>query len=61
MTRTKILLVDDDDNDIFLTRKSLENENCEVVSATSVTEALKQIATQRLSHCVSYRSATVTR
>jgi DNA-binding response OmpR family regulator len=47
MTRTKILLVDDDDNDIFLTRKSLENENCEVVSATSVTEALKQIATQR--------------
>lgn len=47
MTRTKILLVDDDNDDILLTRKSLEKENCEVVSATSVTEALKQIATQR--------------
>jgi CheY-like chemotaxis protein len=47
MTRTKILLVDDDDNDIFLTRKSLESQNCEVVPATSVTEALKQIAAQR--------------
>jgi len=47
MTRTKILLVDDDNDDILLTRKSLEKENCEVVSATSVTEALRQIATQR--------------
>lgn len=46
MARLKILLVDDDDNDIFLTRKSLESENCEVVSATSVTEALKQITSQ---------------
>jgi CheY-like chemotaxis protein len=47
LTRPKILLVDDDRDDIFLTRKSLERKNCEVVSATSVTEALKQIATQR--------------
>jgi CheY-like chemotaxis protein len=46
MTRPKILLVDNDDNDIFLTRKSLERKNCEVVSATSVPDALKQIATQ---------------
>ena len=46
MTRTKILLVDDNNDDIFLTRKALESKNCEVVSATSVTEALKQIATQ---------------
>ena len=47
VTRPKILLVDDSDQDIFLTRKSLESKNCEVVSATSVTEALRQIATQR--------------
>ena len=47
MTRPKILLVDDDDNDIFLTRRSLEGKNCAVVAATSVAEALKQIATQR--------------
>src|ERR1700730_7402059 len=47
MTRTKVLLVDDDDNDIFLTRKSLESQNCEVASAPSVTEALNQIASQR--------------
>jgi CheY-like chemotaxis protein len=46
VTRPKILLVDDDDTDIFLTRKSLEGQNCDVVSASSVTEALKQIATQ---------------
>jgi len=46
MTASKILLVDDSDEDIFLTRKSLEMKNCEVVSATSVTEAIKQIATQ---------------
>jgi CheY-like chemotaxis protein len=47
MTRPKVLLVDDNDNDRFLTRRSLETQNCEVVSATCVTEALKQIATQR--------------
>jgi hypothetical protein len=45
-TRPKILLVDDDKDDRFLTRKSLESKNCEVVTATSVTEAFKQIATQ---------------
>ena len=38
MTRTKILLVDDDDDNL-LTRKSLESQNCEVALATSVTEA----------------------
>jgi len=42
----KVLLVDDDRDDIFLTRRLLESKNCEVVSATSVTEALKQIAAQ---------------
>ncbi len=47
MTRTKVLLVDDDDSDLYLTRKSLESHNCEVVPATSVTEALQQIGTQR--------------
>jgi len=47
LTRPKILLVDDDKDDRFLTRKSLESKNCEVVTATSATEALKQIATQR--------------
>jgi ActR/RegA family two-component response regulator len=46
MTRPKILLVDDDENEIFLTRRSLETQNCEVVTATCVTEALRQIATQ---------------
>jgi ActR/RegA family two-component response regulator len=46
MTRPKILLVDNDDNDIFLTRRSLERKSCEVVTAMSVPEALRQIATQ---------------
>jgi CheY-like chemotaxis protein len=47
MARLKVLLVDDDHNDLFLTRKSLESNDCEVVSATTVPEALKQIASQR--------------
>jgi CheY-like chemotaxis protein len=46
MARPRVLLVDDNDNDIFLTRRSLERNNCEVVSATSVTEAFRQIAAQ---------------
>jgi CheY-like chemotaxis protein len=46
-TRPKILLVDDNGDDIFLTRKALERKNCEVVLATSVTEAFRQIAAQR--------------
>jgi DNA-binding NtrC family response regulator len=46
MTGPKVLLVDDDKDEIFLTQRALERKNCEVVSATSVTEALKQIATQ---------------
>jgi DNA-binding response OmpR family regulator len=41
-----VLLVDDDDTDLFLTRKSLEKQNCDVVSAKSVSEAFKQIASQ---------------
>jgi len=47
MARLKVLLVDDDQNDIFLMRRSLESKNYEVVPATTVTEALKQIASQR--------------
>jgi ActR/RegA family two-component response regulator len=46
MTKPRVLLVDDDKDDIFLTQRSLENKNFEVVSATSVTEAFKQIAAQ---------------
>jgi CheY-like chemotaxis protein len=45
--RPKVLLVDNDDTDLFLTRKSLEAQNCEVVSATSVIEAFRQIGSQR--------------
>lgn len=46
MKRPKILLVDDNDDELALTRRSLEAQNCEVVSARCVTEALRQIATQ---------------
>jgi CheY-like chemotaxis protein len=46
MTRLKVLLVDNDESDRFLTQRSLEKQNCEVVAATSVNEALKQIAAQ---------------
>jgi CheY-like chemotaxis protein len=46
MKRPKVLLVDNDESDRFLTRKSLETQNCEVVLATCVTDALKQIAAQ---------------
>jgi CheY-like chemotaxis protein len=45
-TRPRVLLVDDDDTDLFLTRKALEKQNCEVVSANTVNEALRQIASQ---------------
>jgi CheY-like chemotaxis protein len=47
MTRLKILLVDDNDDEIFLTRRMLESKDFEVVSANSVIEALEQIAAQR--------------
>lgn len=47
MKRPKVLLVDDDADEIFLTRKLLESKDCEVVPAKSVAEALKQIAAQR--------------
>jgi CheY-like chemotaxis protein len=42
----KVLLVDNNDDELFLTRRSLEAQSCEVVSATCVTEALRLIATQ---------------
>jgi len=42
----KVLLVDDDRDDMFLSRRLLEKKNCEVVSAISVTEAFRQIAAQ---------------
>jgi len=45
-TKPKVLLVDDNQDEILLTRRSLEKKNFEVVSATSVTEAFKQIAEQ---------------
>jgi ActR/RegA family two-component response regulator len=46
VARPKVLLVNDDNSELFLTRRSLETQDCDVVSATTVTEALKQIATQ---------------
>jgi CheY-like chemotaxis protein len=46
MTKRKVLLVDDNEDDCFLTRKSLESKDCEVVLAKTVIEALRQIATQ---------------
>jgi CheY-like chemotaxis protein len=46
-TRPKILLVDDNSDDILLTRKSLQRKGCDVVEAMSVTEAFRQIAAQR--------------
>jgi CheY-like chemotaxis protein len=45
--RPRVLLVDDDSDDILLTRKSLERKGCDVVVAKSVTEAFRQIAAQR--------------
>jgi CheY-like chemotaxis protein len=45
-TRPRVLLVDDDDTDLFLARQSLEKQNCEVVSASTVNEAFRQIASQ---------------
>jgi len=47
MTRPKILLVDDDPDEMFLTRKRLEDKGCKVATAKSVTEALTLIAAQR--------------
>src|SRR5271167_2342176 len=46
MTRPKILLVDDNADLLPLTQKLLENQDFEVVSAASVTEALNHIVTQ---------------
>src|SRR5258708_5777317 len=44
--RPKVLLVDDNESELFLTRRSLETQDCEIVSATNVTEAFRQIAMQ---------------
>ncbi len=46
MPKCKVLLVDDNEDDCFLTRRSLEKNDCEVVVAKSVVEALRHIATQ---------------
>ena len=46
MTRPEVLLVDNDADDLFLASRSLETRDCEVVSARSLSEALRQIATQ---------------
>lgn len=46
MTAARVLLVDDDQDEIFLTQRSLEKKNFQVVAVTSVTEAFKQIAAQ---------------
>jgi CheY-like chemotaxis protein len=45
--RPKILLVDDNADELFQTRRSLLEQNCEVVSASGVTDALREIAAQR--------------
>jgi DNA-binding response OmpR family regulator len=47
MTRTKILLVDDDDVVLTVMQESLKMKGFEVVSAANVTEALKQIVAQQ--------------
>jgi PleD family two-component response regulator len=44
--RFKVLLVDDNDNDLYLTRKSLEKQTREVVSASSVNKAFDLITSQ---------------
>jgi CheY-like chemotaxis protein len=46
MAGVKVLLVDDNMEEIFLTQRSLEKKNFEVVPVTSVIEAFKQIALQ---------------
>ena len=47
MTRPKILLVEGNDETSNAMRKSLENENCEVVSSKTVAEGLSQILAQQ--------------
>jgi CheY-like chemotaxis protein len=46
MAGPKVLLVDDNHDDLFLTRRLLQRNTCEVVEALGVNEALHQIATQ---------------
>jgi ActR/RegA family two-component response regulator len=45
-SKPRVLLVDDNQDDILLTRRSLEKNNFEVISVTSIEEAFKQIAEQ---------------
>lgn len=45
--RPKVLLVDDNPNELYLTRRSLEKQGFDVVSANSVVAAIGQIATQK--------------
>lgn len=47
MISPKVLLVDDNPDDLFLTLRSLRSKNCDVVPATNVNEALHQIAAQQ--------------
>jgi DNA-binding response OmpR family regulator len=46
MTRPKILVVDDSEAVLCMLQRSLENNDFEVVTATNVTDALKQIVAQ---------------
>ena len=46
MTRPKILVVDDSEDVLRMLKKSLENDDFEVVTATNVSEALQQIVAQ---------------
>jgi len=46
MTGPKVLLVDDNHDDLFLTRRSRKKNACEVVEAIGVHEALHQIDTR---------------
>lgn len=46
MKNYKVLLVDDNEDDCFLTCRSLERNGCEVVVAKTVVEALRETATQ---------------
>ncbi len=43
----RVLLVDDNEDELLITRRSLEKQNCEVVSARNANEAFRQIAAQK--------------
>jgi ActR/RegA family two-component response regulator len=46
MMGPRVLLVDDDEDEIFLTQRALEKRNFEVVPASSITEAFERIGTE---------------